>query len=163
MPNAAKYYRAPIIVSIAIMNVWTLVTWFYVLFQCRPVSYAWDMSIQMKASLLVILGLGVFASISIIIRFKYTTAFGDRDDSLYSIEQTLLWTSTELGIGILTASFATLRPLVGHFHIRGFSSGSRDRSNRPTVRSGYFQSYDLGYIQNTANAGKTTRRHMGGQ
>jgi len=61
-----------------------------------------------------------------------------------------------MGIGIFTASLATLRPLVGHFRIRGFSSGSRDRSNRPTARSGYFQSYDLGYIQNTANAGKTT-------
>ncbi|TVY13503.1 hypothetical protein LARI1_G008801 [Lachnellula arida] len=98
----------------------------------------------------------VSASIAPIVRLKYVVALEDPDDRLYSLAQALIWTVIEMGIGIVTASIATLRPLVKRYHIPGFSnSGSRDRSG-PTARSGYFQSHDLGYIHNTANAGTMT-------
>ncbi|TVY36574.1 hypothetical protein LOCC1_G006859 [Lachnellula occidentalis] len=201
IPESAKVYRYILYVSMSIMSIWTIVIFFYVLFQCRPISYTWDtrsgkgkcisaeqiaeasysfsamdivfdwlfallpvpmlwnvkMSIQVKVSLFAILGLGIFASIATIVRLQYVVAWADVDDLLYTLAEVLVWTTVETGIGIIAASVATLRPLVGHFRIHGFSnSGSQDRSNRPTVRSGYFQSYDLGYIHNTATAGQTT-------
>jgi len=199
-PNGAKTYRYILYVSMVVLSLWTIITFFIILFQCRPVSFAWDqrsgkghctpstsianagyafsamdilfdwlfallpvpmlwdvkMSIQVKASLILILGLGVFASTATIVRLKYIVALTDPTDILYAFARTLIWTVTEAGIGISAASIATLRPLFKSFHIHGFSNSGTGSRSRQTPRTGYVQSYDLGYINGGTETKTTT-------
>ncbi|TVY27410.1 hypothetical protein LHYA1_G004176 [Lachnellula hyalina] len=201
-PNGAKVYRYIIFTSMIILSLWTIISFFIVLFQCYPVSYAWDqtsgkgtckdaivvvnaayafsamdilfdwgfallplpmlwdikMSLQVKMSLLLILGLGVFASTATIVRLKYVIELADVNDNLYSPSETLVWTLVETGLAIIAASIATLRPLFRRFHIPGFYGSGPHSNSHPRQRTttGYIQSYDLGYIRNAETRTNTT-------
>jgi len=191
-PNGAKVYRNILYVSMAVLSLWSIITFCIALFQCSPVYTAWDkstgkghclkpkaiadvgyafsamdilfdwmfallpvpmlwdikMSLQVKLSLILILGLGIFASTATLIRLKYIVGLTKPSDILYSLTDALLWTTIEAGVGITAASIATMRPLFRKFSILGFSSTDSRSYTRQTPRHVYHQNYDLGYIQN---------------
>jgi len=120
------------------------------MFALLPVPMLWDikMSLQVKLSLILILGLGVFASTATLVRLKYIVGLTDPEDILFSLTEALMWTTIEAGIGIAAASIATMRPLFRSFSMPGFSSTGSRSDRRPMPQNGYHQSYDLGYIQN---------------
>ncbi|TVY17486.1 hypothetical protein LARI1_G004529 [Lachnellula arida] len=41
-PDGAKFYRYVIFGSLGFLSLWTIISFFIVLFQCHPVSYVWD-------------------------------------------------------------------------------------------------------------------------
>ncbi|OTB07494.1 hypothetical protein M426DRAFT_317801 [Hypoxylon sp. CI-4A] len=76
-----------------------------------------QLSPRMKASIIVLLGLGIVSSIATVIRLKYlidvanlTSATGVEAANAYLT--TFVYSITELGLTIFTASLAALRPLL---------------------------------------------------
>ncbi|KAI0842736.1 hypothetical protein F5Y06DRAFT_72219 [Hypoxylon sp. FL0890] len=76
-----------------------------------------QLSPRMKASIIILLGLGVVSSIATVIRLKYlidvanlTSATGVEASNAYLT--TFVYSVTELGLTIFTASLAALRPLL---------------------------------------------------
>jgi hypothetical protein len=89
---------------------------------------------QEKASVVLILSMGVLASIASIARIPYVGAMANQDDFLYAVSDTAIWTGVEIGLGVLAACCATLRPLVRQLlPSLGFLSPS-GRSRRQTYR-----------------------------
>ena len=71
-----------------------------------------QMGSREKASVILILSTGILASIASIARIPYVGAMADRDDFLYAVSDTAIWTGVEIGLGVMAACCATLRPLV---------------------------------------------------
>ncbi|KAK8879474.1 hypothetical protein PGQ11_000768, partial [Apiospora arundinis] len=95
-----------------------VIDYFYALL---PVYMLWDvqMNLKMKASVLLLLGLGAFASsativkLVVIIRLVHATA-AETENLHYDL---LLWADIELGLAILAVSAAALRPLLKYIQI----------------------------------------------
>ncbi|KAL7797535.1 hypothetical protein V8C37DRAFT_279492 [Trichoderma ceciliae] len=178
--SARRVYNWIICVSLAMIMIWSLVIFFYDIFQCSPVQKQWDfriqggkcaspddiiaaayaisvmtiasdwlyallpipmlwsvkMTSQAKATVILILGLGIFASIATLIRIKYLSALQDTDDLLFSATQVMIWTIIEPGMAIVASSLATIRPLLRAMRIHGFESTGRTHS-APSAHARY--------------------------
>ncbi|KAH6648858.1 hypothetical protein BKA67DRAFT_576053 [Truncatella angustata] len=173
-----RRYKYTIYGSIGVVAVWSIVLFFWNLFQCRPVQAQWDYTIlrndktascvdvaqvvnaayslsaltvlsdwfyalipipmvwsvkmtkQAKATVMVILGLGVFASIATLIRLKFLADLTDLDDLLFATTDAMVWTLIEPGVAIVASSLVTIRPLLRAWKIRGFSSTGNTSSKK---------------------------------
>ncbi|KAF2091207.1 hypothetical protein K490DRAFT_23402, partial [Saccharata proteae CBS 121410] len=79
-----------------------------------PIPLLWDVKMDRstKGSVVGILGLGFFASISAMIRLKYTVAYSAPGaDYLYDIVDLTIWAYCEASIGMIVGCVSTLRPL----------------------------------------------------
>ncbi|KAJ5657010.1 hypothetical protein N7507_008960 [Penicillium longicatenatum] len=78
-----------------------------------PVPLLWNVQINRntKISIIALMGLGVFASLSACVRLKYTVALTNQDDYLYAVADVVIWGFAENGIGMIVGNVATLRPL----------------------------------------------------
>ncbi|CAM1508416.1 Fc.00g052640.m01.CDS01 [Cosmosporella sp. VM-42] len=152
--------------SLVVITLWSIVIFFYNLFQCTPVEKQWDFRIksghcvtpdeliaaayafsvmtivsdwfyallpipmlwtvkmtkQAKATVIVILGLGIFASVATLIRLKFLTDLEVTDDLLFAGTNSMIWTLVEPGVAIVASSLATIRPLLRALKVRGFES-----------------------------------------
>ncbi|KAH0522247.1 hypothetical protein TsFJ059_006128 [Trichoderma semiorbis] len=184
--SARKVYNWIICVSLVIIGIWSLVIFFYDIFQCTPVQKQWDfriqggkcaspndiiaaayaisvmtiasdwlyallpipmlwsvkMTSQAKGTVILILGLGIFASIATLIRIKYLSSLQDTSDLLFSATDVMIWTIIEPGVAIVASSLATIRPLLRAWKIRGFESTGRRTRSAPS-----------GYARHTADDG----------
>ncbi|KAL7962439.1 hypothetical protein V8C34DRAFT_183537 [Trichoderma compactum] len=184
--SARKVYNWVICVSLVIIGIWSLVIFFYDIFQCTPVQKQWDfriqggkcaspndiiaaayaisvmtiasdwlyallpipmlwsvkMTSQAKGTVILILGLGIFASIATLIRIKYLSSLQDTNDLLFSATDVMIWTIIEPGVAIVASSLATIRPLLRAMKIRGFESTGRRTRSAPS-----------GYARHTADDG----------
>lgn len=181
-----KRYQWILKISMAIVAIWTAGIFLFDVFECKPVEFQWDYTIQggtcvsgdslvnaayafsvlsalsdwlyallpipmlwsvkmnqqTKAAVIVILSLGVFASVATLIRIKYLIDLGLADDILYASTETMIWTIVEPGLGITAASAVTLRPLLRACKIPGFSSANTSeayanaRGARPSAQGG---------------------------
>ncbi|EGX91448.1 hypothetical protein CCM_05606 [Cordyceps militaris CM01] len=110
------------------ISVLTVVSdWFYALL---PIPMLWNvkMTKQAKVTVVLILGLGIFASIATLIRVKFLAGLTETDDLLFSATDALLWSMVEPGVAIIASSLATIRPLLRVLKIRGFESTHRTPS-----------------------------------
>ncbi|KAF7547315.1 hypothetical protein G7Z17_g7819 [Cylindrodendrum hubeiense] len=105
--------------SISVMTI--LSDWLYALL---PVPMLWTvkMTKQAKATVIVILGLGVFASIATLIRLRFLADLTDTNDILFAGTDAMVWTLVEPGVAIVASSLATIRPLLRAMKIKGFES-----------------------------------------
>ncbi|KAK5993256.1 hypothetical protein PT974_06685 [Cladobotryum mycophilum] len=89
-----------------------------------PIPMLWSvkMSKQAKATVIVILGLGIFASIATLIRFRFLDTLQDSGDLLFSSTEAMIWTIIEPGVAIVASSLATIRPLLRAMKIHGFEA-----------------------------------------
>ncbi|EHK27523.1 uncharacterized protein TRIVIDRAFT_140068 [Trichoderma virens Gv29-8] len=176
--SARKVYNWIICVSLVIIGIWSLVIFFFDIFQCNPVQKQWDfriqggkcaspddiiaaayaisvmtiasdwlyallpipmlwsvkMTSQAKGTVILILGLGIFASIATLIRIKFLGSLQDTNDLLcmshlnFSATDVMIWTIIEPGVAIVASSLATIRPLLRAMKIHGFESTGRTRS-----------------------------------
>ncbi|CAJ0554201.1 Ff.00g127130.m01.CDS01 [Fusarium sp. VM40] len=161
-----KVYNWIIWVSLTIISIWSIVLFFWNLFQCHPVEMQWDFRIkegkcvsadqivsaayaisvmtvvsdwlyallpipmlwsvkmtkQAKATVIVILGLGIFASVATLVRLRFLADLTDTDDILFAGTDAMAWTLIEPGVAIVASSLATIRPLLRAMKIRGFES-----------------------------------------
>ncbi|KAI0593718.1 integral membrane protein [Biscogniauxia sp. FL1348] len=90
-----------------------------------------QMKIRLKALVIFLLGLGIFASsatiVKLVIIVRLTHAAPDEADGLH--HDLLLWAIIELGLAIFAASCAALRPLLRHLPVLWDSSRRTPRSN----------------------------------
>ncbi|KAJ9134651.1 Integral membrane family protein [Pleurostoma richardsiae] len=177
--SVQKRYTYTLWVTMAIVTVWSIVLFFWDIFQCSPVDAQWDytipnskcvsaqqivnaayalsvmticsdwlfallpipmiwgvkMTTQTKVTVVVILGLGVFASVATLIRLKFLSDLTDTDDILFAGTDAMVWTLIEPGIAISAASLVVLRPLLRAWRLRGFES-TENTGGRNTQRSG---------------------------
>ncbi|KAK2589731.1 hypothetical protein QQS21_012588 [Conoideocrella luteorostrata] len=111
--------------ALSVMTV--LSDWFFALI---PIPMLWGvkMTKQAKATVIVILGLGVFASIATLIRLKFLSGLEELDDLMFSATDALIWSLVEPGVAIIASSLATIRPLLRSLKIRGFLSTDKTPS-----------------------------------
>ncbi|KAI1655603.1 hypothetical protein F4813DRAFT_366631 [Daldinia decipiens] len=173
-----KRYRYILYASIIIFSIWSIVLFFWNIFQCNPVAAQWDytilqndpnsrcvsadeivnaayalsvmsilsdwlyallpipilwsvkMSAQAKMTVVVVLGLGVFASIATLVRLKFLADLTDLADILHAGTDAMVWTLIEPGVAIVASSLVTIRPLLRLWKIKGFgSTGGQSRPN----------------------------------
>ncbi|KAI1847206.1 hypothetical protein JX265_011882 [Neoarthrinium moseri] len=175
-----KRYRYAIYGSIVIVSIWSIVLFFWNLFQCHPFEAQWDYTIlqndptafcvsadqivsaayalsvmtilsdwfyalipipivwsvkmtnQAKATVIVILSLGVFASIATLIRLKFLADLTDLEDLLFATTDAMVWTLIEPGVAIIASSLVTIRPLLRAWRIRGFQSTENSKRTGPS-------------------------------
>ncbi|KAG6182248.1 hypothetical protein E4U36_003474 [Claviceps purpurea] len=107
------------------LSAMTIVTdWFFALI---PIPMLWriKMSTQAKTTVIFILGIGIFASIATLIRFRFLTSIERTDDILFRATDASIWSLIEVGVAIIASSLATVRPLLRVLRIRGFVSVDR--------------------------------------
>ncbi|KAH8802675.1 hypothetical protein F5884DRAFT_836613 [Xylogone sp. PMI_703] len=95
--------------------------WFYAIL---PVLMLWNVKLNLhtKATVGIILSMGVFASVATIVRFRYIITVTALDDLLYATTITMVWTFIEPGVAIIAASLVTIRPLLRAIGLGGFDS-----------------------------------------
>ncbi|KAI5371997.1 hypothetical protein J4E82_009299 [Alternaria postmessia] len=91
-----------------------------------PIALLWNvqMNRNTKISVAGILGLGIFTSVSGLVRLKYTVGLTSSHDYLYGLANILIWGYAEPALGMLVGNIATLRPLFQRLLHLG-SSGSQ--------------------------------------
>ncbi|XXH00088.1 hypothetical protein Hte_006430 [Hypoxylon texense] len=183
-----KRYKYILYISIIIITIWSIVLFFWNIFQCNPVAAQWDytmlqndpnahcvsadeivnaayalsvmtiltdwlyallpipmvwgvkMTMQAKLTVVVILGLGVFASVATLVRLKFLADLTDMADILHAGTDAMVWTLIEPGVAIVASSLVTIRPLLRLWKIRGFGSSGQ---SRPTGPSAYSHSHPM--------------------
>ncbi|KKY25933.1 hypothetical protein UCDDS831_g01782 [Diplodia seriata] len=94
-----------------------------------PIPLLWDvkMNSNTKMSVVGLLGLGVFASVSAMIRLNYTVSYmNPTDDYLYGVVNLVIWAYAEAGIAVICGCTACLRPLFSSVFKMGSSSDHKD-------------------------------------
>ncbi|EFY93670.1 hypothetical protein J3458_015594 [Metarhizium acridum] len=146
-----------------------VIDYFYALL---PVYILWNvkMRLVLKLSVVFLLGLGIFASASTIVKLviiiRLNHAVGDEAQHLHY--QLLLWADAELGLAILAASLAAVRPLLARLHVPGLNKHSADRSSsaRKPVSSSeamgpYREIHDANpVVKGGTNASKSCVQHQ---
>ncbi|KAK7749708.1 hypothetical protein SLS53_000287 [Cytospora paraplurivora] len=128
IPNLKCVSAQEVVNTAYALSVMTIVTdWLYALL---PIPMIWKvkMNKQTKATVVVILGLGIFASIATLIRLKYLADLTDTSDILFAGTDAMVWTLVEPGVAITAASLVTIRPLLRQIRLKGFESTERGRS-----------------------------------
>ncbi|KAI0166964.1 hypothetical protein GGR52DRAFT_584821 [Hypoxylon sp. FL1284] len=170
-----KKYKYTLYASIVIVTIWSLVLFFWNIFQCNPIAAQWDytilqrdpnahcvsadeivnaayalsvmsilsdrlyallpipmvwgvkMSAQAKLTVVVVLGLGVFASVATLVRLKFLADLTDMANILQTSAtdagtDAMVWTLIEPGVAIVASSLVTIRPLLRLWKVKGFGS-----------------------------------------
>ncbi|OTA94621.1 hypothetical protein M434DRAFT_70998, partial [Hypoxylon sp. CO27-5] len=174
-----KRYKYTLYASIVIVSIWSVVLFFWNIFQCNPVAAQWDytilrndptshcvsadeivdaayslsvmsilsdwlyallpipmlwavkMTAQAKLTVVVVLGLGIFASIATLVRLKFLADLTDMADILHAGTDAMVWTLVEPGVAIVASSLVTIRPLLRLWKIRGFGTTGQSRPTGP--------------------------------
>ncbi|OTA67192.1 hypothetical protein K449DRAFT_211343 [Hypoxylon sp. EC38] len=174
-----KRYKYTLYASIVIVTIWSVVLFFWNIFQCNPVAAQWDytilrndptshcvsadeivdaayslsvmsilsdwlyallpipmlwavkMTAQAKLTVVVVLGLGIFASIATLVRLKFLADLTDMADILHAGTDAMVWTLVEPGVAIVASSLVTIRPLLRLWKIRGFGTTGQSRPTGP--------------------------------
>ncbi|KAI0012750.1 hypothetical protein F4779DRAFT_625669 [Xylariaceae sp. FL0662B] len=174
-----KRYTYTLYASIAIVTVWSLVLFFWNIFQCDPVEAQWDytilknvpdshcvstdeiinaayalsvmtilsdwlyallpipmiwnvkMTAQAKLTVVVVLGMGIFASIATLVRLKFLSDLADMADILHAGTDAMVWTLIEPGVAIVASSLVTIRPLLRIWKVKGFNTTGHSRQIGP--------------------------------
>ncbi|KAK6951678.1 hypothetical protein Daesc_006201 [Daldinia eschscholtzii] len=172
-------YRYTLYGSLVIVSIWSIVLFFWNIFQCNPVAAQWDytilqkdskarcvsadeivnaayalsvmnilsdwlyallpipmlwsvkMTTQAKMTVVVVLGLGIFASVATLVRLKFLADLTDMADILHAGTDAMVWTLVEPGVAIVASSLVTIRPLLRQWKIKGFGSSGHSRPTNP--------------------------------
>ncbi|KAH7042845.1 hypothetical protein B0J12DRAFT_787929 [Macrophomina phaseolina] len=99
--------------------------WYYAL-ALVPLVWRLQMRMMVKLSTILVLGVGVFASLANIIRFKSLIGYSKSVDQLYIFIPIAVWTWAEMCLALCAAALATFRPLIRLLPW----GGSRSASNK---------------------------------
>ncbi|CAJ2507665.1 Uu.00g088510.m01.CDS01 [Anthostomella pinea] len=204
-----KRYRYTLYISIVVVGIWSLVLFFWNIFQCNPVPAQWDytiletdssahcasvddvihaayalstmtilsdwlyallpipliwslkMTAQAKLTVILILGLGIFASIATLVavffffffffrvaprsagscssapHLIYEIVTVDVNALIHAVAGTdaMIWTLVEPGVAIAAASLVTIRPLLRRLKVKGFVSTEKTSRTGPFSRN----------------------------
>jgi len=89
-----------------------------------------------RATLMAILGLGVFSCIAAMVKVSFLVNYGKLGDWLWDSRDISIWTVVECNVGITAGCLACLRPMARRFLGSVYGKGSAKGSNYPSGRSG---------------------------
>lgn len=94
-----------------------------------PVALFWDLQVNRRTrlSLIVILGLGVFACIAATLKIIYMYNLGDYTDWLWDSRPLTIWNVVELNIGITAGSLPAIKPIFKSILERSYPSQTQPR------------------------------------
>ncbi|GKZ87426.1 hypothetical protein AnigIFM59636_003850 [Aspergillus niger] len=125
-----------------------------------PVPLLWNVQLNRntKISIVGLMGLGIFASMSACVRLKYTVALTSQSNYLYSVTNVVIWGFTENALGMIVGNVATLRPLFRILRDRKTSSNNKynSRGYYSSQRTGPANMYSRNY--ELAEQGKHTNQ-----
>lgn len=109
-----------------------------------PAPMLWGLNVprRVRISLLIVLGLGVFACAAACAKVYYiVTSYGRAFDPTWDSRHIQMWTVIEANVGIIAGSLPTLRPLFKDFLGSIYGKGSKAQTGgayygRGTLRSG---------------------------
>ncbi|KAF2853217.1 hypothetical protein T440DRAFT_390525 [Plenodomus tracheiphilus IPT5] len=107
-------------------------------FGLLPFCIVWGLEMKMKTKLLVagILAVAAIGSTGTVVRMKYIHTLMDGPDFLYYTTDVAIWSTVELGIGIVAGNIATLRPLIRQclwcMHLAPEPRGRQSRAYYPS-------------------------------
>ncbi|OIW29715.1 hypothetical protein CONLIGDRAFT_341213 [Coniochaeta ligniaria NRRL 30616] len=129
IPGARCVSTEQVVAAAYSLSVMTIVTdWLYALLPI-PMIYHVKMTKQAKATVIVLLGLGIFASVATLVRLKYLSDLNEKSDILFAGTPAMVWTLIEPGVAIIASSLVTIRPLLHAMRVKGFLSP--DNSTAP--------------------------------
>ncbi|KAK7931815.1 hypothetical protein PG985_002527 [Apiospora marii] len=107
------------------------------IFATLPFALIWklQMGSRVKASVIGLLGLGIFASIAPIVRLKYLLGLNDQARFLQGLGLILAWAQAEVGIGLLVANLPACRPLLESLIATFASTISGNKSSKTGAAS----------------------------
>ncbi|KAH8666467.1 hypothetical protein BX600DRAFT_274213 [Xylariales sp. PMI_506] len=108
----SKCWSADVLVALSYTNsVVNIIT--DIFFATIPIPMLWNVQInaRTKASLICVLGLGIFACAAAIIKAVYITNYGKTGDFLWDSANLTIWIAAELNTGIIAACLPCLKPL----------------------------------------------------
>ncbi|KAK3325056.1 hypothetical protein B0H66DRAFT_547317 [Apodospora peruviana] len=100
-----------------------------------PMLWKLNASWKRRATLMVILGLGVFSCIAAMVKVKYLVNYGKLGDWLWDSRDISIWTVVETNIGITAGCLACLRPMARRFLGTARDKSSARASDYPNRRS----------------------------
>ncbi|KAL6710095.1 hypothetical protein ACN47E_009886 [Coniothyrium glycines] len=145
-----------------------------------PMIWGLQMNRRQKASLICIMGLGIFATAAALVKLTYLTNYGHSGDWLWDSRNLTIWTVIECNIGIIAGNLPCLKPIfrtvLGSTYGRGsrktrskygsrpYGPGTNHRSSKPyaslasgKTHDGNFKGYGAAgaaYMLTTINAKK---------
>src|SRR4051794_15611434 len=94
-----------------------------------PMLWKLNASWKRRATLMVILGLGVFSCIAAMVKVEFLVNYGKLGDWLWDSRDISIWTVVETNIGITAGSLACLRPMarrfLGSVYAKGSTAGAK--------------------------------------
>lgn len=109
------------------------------LFAILPIPMLWNVQIRgrVKASLICIMGLGVFACAAGIIKMTYLFNYGKTGDFLWDSANITIWTVTECNTGIIASCLPCLKPLFRRVLEKSYlaSHSQRSKNNTHSLRT----------------------------
>ncbi|KAK7992118.1 hypothetical protein PG996_012866 [Apiospora saccharicola] len=113
------------------------------IFAMLPFALIWklQMGARVKASVIGLLGLGIFASIAPIVRLKYLLGLNDAARFLQGLGLILAWAQAEVGIGLLVANLPACRPLLERCITAFASTISGNKSSKTAAADAAKNSY----------------------
>ncbi|KAK4125816.1 hypothetical protein N657DRAFT_654352 [Parathielavia appendiculata] len=109
-----------------------------VVFALLPVPILWNvqMNWKVKSAVAGILSLGIFAAASAIVKITFLESYGKHGDFLWDSVDITIWTTVEINIAIIAASFPCLKPIFKTL-LEGTSAAARYGSKyKGYVRNG---------------------------
>ncbi|GME32382.1 putative integral membrane family protein [Neofusicoccum parvum] len=108
-----------------------------------PIPIIWNLQMnkRKKTSLVVILGMGVFACSAGIIRTVYINNYGKQGDFLWDSRNITIWYVIETQIGIIAGNLPCSKPLFTRFIGSSYGSWSRSRGYSGGTSQKYGQSH----------------------
>ncbi|KAK3904821.1 hypothetical protein C8A05DRAFT_42164 [Staphylotrichum tortipilum] len=84
-----------------------------VVFALLPVPILWkvQMNWRVKFAVAGILSLGIFAAVAAIVKITFLGSYGKHGDFLWDSADLTIWTTAEINVAIIAASFPCLKPL----------------------------------------------------
>ncbi|KAH9862423.1 hypothetical protein J1614_011078 [Plenodomus biglobosus] len=102
-------------------------------FGLLPISIVWGLKMKMKTKLIVagILAFAAIGNTATIVRMKYLHTLVNGPDFLHATVDIGIWSTVEVGIGLVAGNIATLRPLIPQCSwCMGLASDPRGRQIR---------------------------------
>ncbi|TID20967.1 hypothetical protein E6O75_ATG05732 [Venturia nashicola] len=84
------------------------------IFAVLPIFLLWNVQLdwRVKGPVVIMLGLGIFASIAPIVRLKYIIGLNDHVNILENLGTILAWASIEVNVGMFVANLPACRPIL---------------------------------------------------
>ncbi|TGO47597.1 hypothetical protein BOTNAR_0516g00040 [Botryotinia narcissicola] len=155
--SVKTFYKYVIWISLAIIWIWTIITFDISCVQCRPLKASWDpltpgvclepriianFAYAISAEtiffdwLFALLPIPMLWKIKMGLRLKFSVMV-----ILNSITPVFIWSTVEIALGIVAASTATLRPLLRSWKILGFNSEHSSDNEPGGPRSGSWSGF----------------------